>query len=64
MEEKRQTSLPENAHRELKPGEEYRPILSPERNYPEVTPWSVAVGLLMTIIFSAAAAYLGLKVGH
>ena len=64
MEEKRQTSLPENAHRELKPGEEYRPILSPERNYPEVTPWSVAVGLLMTIIFSAAAAYLGLKVGQ
>ena len=64
MEEKRQTSLPENAHRELQPGEEYRPIMSPEKNYPEVTPWSVAVGLLMTIIFSAAAAYLGLKVGQ
>ena len=64
MEEKRQTSLPENAHRELQPGEEYKPIMSPEKNYPEVTPWSVAVGLLMTIIFSAAAAYLGLKVGQ
>ena len=64
MEEKRQTSLPENAHRELQPGEEYRPIMSPEKNYPEVTLWSVAVGLLMTIIFSAAAAYLGLKVGQ
>ena len=64
MEEKKHTSLPENAHRELKPGEEYRPILSPERNYPEVTPWSVSIGLLMTIIFSAAAAYLGLKVGQ
>ncbi len=64
MEEKRQTSLPENAHRELKPGEEYRPLLTPERNYPEVTPWSVSVGLLMTVIFSAAAAYLGLKVGQ
>ena len=64
MEEKRQTSLPENAHRELKAGEEYRPLLSPDRNYPEVTPWSVSIGLLMTIIFSAAAAYLGLKVGQ
>lgn len=30
----------------------------------EVTFYSVAVGLLMTVIFSAAAAYLGLKVGQ
>lgn len=30
----------------------------------EVTPYSVSVGLLMTILFSAAAAYLGLKVGQ
>ena len=64
MEEKKQTSLPENAHRELKPGEEYRPLLSPAKNYPEVTPYSVGMGLLMTIIFSAAAAFLGLKVGQ
>lgn len=64
MEEKKQTSLPENAHRELKPGEEYRPLLSPQKNYPEVTPYSVAMGLLMTVIFSAAAAFLGLKVGQ
>ena len=63
-EEKPQTSLPENATRELKPGEEYRPLLQPEKNYPEVTPWSVSIGLVMTIIFSAAAAYLGLKVGQ
>lgn len=63
MEEKNQTSLPENATRELRPGEEYQPLLSPKKNYPEVTPWSVSVGLVMTIIFSAAAAYLGLKVG-
>lgn len=62
--EKKQTSLPENAHRELKPGEEYRPLLSPQKNYPEVTPYSVAMGLLMTVIFSAAAAFLGLKVGQ
>ena len=62
--EQKKTALPENAHRELKPGEEYRPLLSPEKNYPEVTPYSVSMGLLMTIIFSAAAAFLGLKVGQ
>ena len=62
--EKKKMTLPENAHRELKAGEEYRPLLSPERNYPEVTPYSVSMGLIMTIIFSAAAAFLGLKVGQ
>ena len=64
MEKNKKSSLPENAHRELRPGEEYRPLLSPEKNYPEVTPYSVSMGLLMTIIFSAAAAFLGLKVGQ
>ena len=62
--EKPKTSLPENAYRELKPGESYEPLLSPEKNHPEITPWSVSLGLVMTIIFSAAAAYLGLKVGQ
>lgn len=62
--ENKQIQLPENAHRELKPGEEYTPLLSPKKNYPEVTPWSVCLGLLMTILFSAAAAFLGLKVGQ
>ncbi len=62
--EEHKTSLPENAQRELKPGEKYEPLLSPQKNYPEVTPYSVCVGLLMVIIFSAAAAYLGLKVGQ
>ncbi len=57
-------SLPENAQRELKPGEKYEPLLSPQKNYPEITPYSVCIGLLMVIIFSAAAAYLGLKVGQ
>lgn len=56
--------LPENAYRELKEGEEYKPLMSPSKSYPEVTPWSVMMGVLMTIIFSAAAAYLGLKVGQ
>lgn len=63
MEENRK-NLPENAHRELKKGEEYRPVLSPEKDWPEVTPWSVTLGILMTILFSAAAAFLGLKVGQ
>ena len=61
---KKRTTLPENAQRELKPGEKYEPLLSPQKNYPEVTPYSVCVGLVMVIIFSAAAAYLGLKVGQ
>ncbi len=64
MEEKKNYSLPENAHRELGPGEEYKPILDPGKNYPEVTPYSVVMGLIMVVIFSAAAAYLGLKVGQ
>ncbi len=66
MENKKEeiTGLPENAFRELKPGEEYKPLMSPHKNYPEVTVWSVVWGLLMAILFSAAAAYLGLKVGQ
>ena len=58
------TSLPENAFTELKPGEEYRPVMHPTRQYREVTPYSVITGLILAIIFSAAAAYLGLKVGQ
>lgn len=56
--------LAENAGRPLKPGEKYEPILRPDKEYPEVTPYSVSVGVLMAVIFSAAAAYLGLKVGQ
>lgn len=56
--------LPENAFRELGDGESYRPIMHPERDYPEVTPYSVSMGLILAVIFSAAAAYLGLKVGQ
>src|SRR5574344_1255855 len=62
--EEKKTGLPENAFRELKDGEEYEPIMSPEKNYPEVNIWSVIWGLLMAVIFSAASAYLGLKVGQ
>ena len=63
MEETR-NSLPENAQRELAPGEEYKPLLGAERKWAEVTPYSVTLGLLMVVIFSAAAAYLGLRVGQ
>lgn len=58
------TGLPENAFRELKPGEVYNPLMSPEKKHPEVNAWSVTWGILMAVLFSAAAAYLGLKVGQ
>lgn len=57
-------SLPENAFTELKPGEEYIPPMRPDKTYPEATGYSVSMGLIMAVIFSAAAAYLGLKVGQ
>ncbi len=56
--------LPENAYRELKEGEEYKPVMPANKIFPEVTLWSVGMGLLMAIIFSAAAAYAGLKIGQ
>ena len=62
--EEKATGLPENAYRELKEGENYTPLMSPDKNYPEVTLWSVLWGLVMAVVFSAAAAYLGLKVGQ
>ena len=62
--EQQNIELPENAFRELKEGEEYTPIMKPDRDYPQVTTWSVTWGLLMAVLFSAAAAYLGLKVGQ
>ena len=62
--EEKVSGLPENAYRELKEGEVYKPILSPDKQYREVTPWSVFWGLVMAVIFSAAAAFLGLKVGQ
>ena len=64
MESKKNISLPENAYRELKAGEEYQPIMSAQSNPAEATPYSVTMGVVMAIIFSAAAAFLGLKVGQ
>ena len=66
MEEKKEqmSGLPENAYRELKEGEEYQPMMRPDKTYREVTPWSVGWGLVIAVVFSAAAAFLGLKVGQ
>ena len=64
MEYEVKSQLPENAFRELHDGEKYEPMMSPEGQYPEVNAWSVTWGVLMAMLFSAAAAYLGLKVGQ
>lgn len=64
QEEKQLNSLPDNAYRELKPGEEYKPVMPAGSKPKEVTVYSVTFGIIMAIIFSAAAAYLGLKVGQ
>lgn len=58
------TSLPENAYRELKPGETYVPMVPASARVPEVTTRSIVVGLLMNVIFSAAATFVALKVGQ
>ncbi|MFP4527269.1 MAG: OPT family oligopeptide transporter [Candidatus Kapaibacterium sp.] len=58
------TGLPSNAYRELAPGEVYKPVMPADKIIPEVTPWSVMWGLVMAVIFSAAAAYSGLKIGQ
>lgn len=62
--EEQKMGLPENANRELRPGEEYTPVMKPDTVYPEVNARSVSLGVLMAVLFSAAAAYLGLKVGQ
>jgi putative OPT family oligopeptide transporter len=56
--------LPENAYNELKPGEEYTPLMPANTTPQEITVYSVTMGLVMAVLFSAAAAYLGLKIGQ
>jgi putative OPT family oligopeptide transporter len=56
--------LPENAYSELNVGEVYRPILAPEYYFAEVTPYSIIMGLILAIVFTAASAYSGLKIGQ
>ena len=64
MEENVKMELPESAFRELKEGEEYQPVMPADKVFPEVNMWTVTWGIVMAIVFSAAAAYLGLKVGQ
>ena len=64
MKENEENRIPDNAFRELHEGEQYTPPMHPEKEYPETTVYSVGMGLVMAIVFSAAAAYLGLKVGQ
>ena len=64
MEKSPKLGLPDNANRELKSGETYHPILPASKNIPEISFYSVSWGILMAVLFSAAAAYLGLKVGQ
>lgn len=64
METNNTVTLPENAFRELKEGEKYEPVMNPGKPCTEVNGWSVTWGVVMTMLFSAAAAYLGLKVGQ
>ena len=64
MEASETKSLPENAYRQLGPGEAYRPVVPPSANLPEATPRSVIWGLFLCAIFTAASAYSGLKVGQ
>ncbi len=56
--------LPANAYRELAPGERYEPLVPAAAMVPEITPRSIGFGLVMTSIFSAAAAYISLKLGQ
>ena len=64
MDNTKQKGLPENAFRELKEGEEYHPVMDSQSRPHEITAWSLTLGLIMAVIFSAACAYLGLKVGQ
>jgi len=58
------TKLPENAYRELKPGETYVPMVPPTMTVPELTPRMFIFGLVMNVVFSVAATFLALKAGQ
>ena len=59
-----EVKLPENALRPLKQGEIYEPVMGSAEKPKEISIYSVTVGLVMAVIFSAATAYLGLKIGQ
>ena len=60
----KKVGLPANAYTPLKPDEKYIPFIPAEQYPPEVTVRSVLWGVTMALIFTAATAYLGLKIGQ
>jgi len=56
--------LPDNAFRELQPGEIYRPVVDPKADVPETTTRSIVQGFFWAVVFSAAATYIALKLGQ
>jgi len=56
--------LPSNAYRKLEPGEVYQPVVSATDLRAEVTPWSIGLGVIMVIVFTAACAYMALRAGN
>ncbi len=62
--EQNKRSLPKNAYRKLEPGEEYLPVVPADQFLPEATPYSILWGMFYAVLFSAAAAFLGLKIGQ
>lgn len=64
MEASEHRTLPENAYRPLQPGENYHPVIPPTATHPEATWRSVGWGLFLSVLFSVASAYSGLKVGQ
>jgi putative OPT family oligopeptide transporter len=59
-----QFKFPENAYRELKPGEEYVSMVPPDVTVPEMTSRAIVFGLIMNVVFSIAATFLALKAGQ
>jgi len=64
MEVSGKSRLPDNAYRMLAPGEQYIPVVPAGKIVPELTAYSLFWGLFYTVLFSAACAYLGLKIGQ
>jgi putative OPT family oligopeptide transporter len=56
--------LPANAYRKLNPGEVYDPVVGPDDLRPEVTMWSIGIGVAMVVVFTAAASYMALRAGN
>jgi putative OPT family oligopeptide transporter len=56
--------IPESAFRELRPGEAWQPVVPATEAPAEVTLRSVVQGVAWSVVFSAAATYIALKLGQ